>query len=205
MLAGRFRQQSVCRRARPRQRQGAIIGALLGAVLVAACQANVAANGKGANSTDTVGLTTYPVQARELAPALSGKTLNGRSISLASLERGDIVVINVWASWCGPCRDELPKLAAADKQLRHEGVQFLGLDERDVTSKARAFVASTGASYPNLVDTNGELLQKLRPLPQAAIPSTLVLDRHGRMAARVIGPITSPELRRIMRGLRSEA
>jgi thiol-disulfide isomerase/thioredoxin len=162
--------------------------------------------GRGAtNSTDVVGVTTYPVQDRSPAPALAGETLTGQSWSLATQDRGDIVFVNVWASWCGPCRSEMPMLAAAAKRLRSKGVRFLGLDEQDRASHARAFVASTGVTYPNLVDSNGSLLRKLRLLPQEAVPSTLVLDSQGRMAARVIGAITAKELTAIVSTLRRQA
>lgn len=96
-------------------------------------------------------------------------------------------------------------LAAAAKRLRGKGIRFLGLDEQDRASHARAFITSTGVTYPNLVDRNGSLLRELRLLPQAAVPSTLVLDTHGRMAARVIGAITAKELAAIVKGLREGA
>lgn len=184
---------------------GRVLVLLLTLGLVAGC-ANAAGVGRGAtNSTDVVGVTTYPIHDRSPAPDLSGRTLTGASWSLASQDRGDIVVVNVWASWCGPCRGELPMLAAAAQRLRNRGVRFLGLDERDHASHARAFVASTGATYPNLMDTNGSLLRELPLLPQAAVPSTLVLDTQGRMAARVIGAITAKQLAAIVSGLRKEA
>jgi peroxiredoxin len=96
-------------------------------------------------------------------------------------------------------------LAKAAKSLRREGVRFLGVDEEDSSSRARAFAASVGATYPSLVDKEGLLLRKLTVLPQVGIPSTLVLDANGRMAARVIGPITSPQLQQIVKGLRNQA
>jgi thiol-disulfide isomerase/thioredoxin len=180
-----------------------LVGLLCVGILVGCDPSNV---GRGAtNSTDIVGVTTYPVKDRAPAPALVGTTLTGQSWSLASQDRGDIVFINVWASWCGPCRSELPMLAAAAKRLRSQGVRFLGVDERDHASHARAFIASTGATYPNLFDPNGSLLRELTLLPQAGVPSTLVLDPRGRMAARVIGAITSKELAAIVSGLRKEA
>jgi thiol-disulfide isomerase/thioredoxin len=170
--------------------------------LVACDPGNV---GRGAtNSTDIVGVTTYPVKDRSPAPVIAGKTLAGASWSLTQ-DRGDVVFVNVWASWCGPCRSELPMLAAAAKRLRSQGVRFLGLDERDHASHARTFLASTGVTYPNLIDTNGSLLRELRLLPQAGIPSTLVVDAQGRMAARVIGAISARELAAILTGLRKKA
>lgn len=96
-------------------------------------------------------------------------------------------------------------LATAARTLKPEGVRFLGVDEQDTTAKARAFVTSVGATYPSLVDSDGLLLRRLRLLPQLGVPSSLVLDRHGRMAARVIGPMTAQQLQRIVGGLQKEA
>lgn len=140
-----------------------------------------------------------------MAPDLRGHSLDGRQVSLAALDQGHITVINVWASWCGPCKGELPLLASAAKRLRSDGVRFLGLDERDISSHARAFAASKGVTYPNLVDSEGSLLEQLKLLPQDAVPSTLVLDAQGRMAARVIGAITSRELTTILKDLGERA
>jgi thiol-disulfide isomerase/thioredoxin len=115
------------------------------------------------------------------------------------------VVLNVWASWCVECRTESPLLARAAKTFATQGVRFLGVDEQDQTSDARAFVASTGSTYPHLVDRDGSLLRTLALLPQVGIPSTLVIDRYGRMAARVIGPVTTFEITTIIRDLQRES
>jgi thiol-disulfide isomerase/thioredoxin len=174
-------------------------------VLVALVACDAGATSSDVNSTGVPGVTTYPTQTRLPAPALVGDTLDGQSVSLRSLDTGHIVVINVWASWCAPCRSESPMLAKAAQSLRSEGIRFLGVDEEDSSSHARAFVASTGATYPNLIDKDGSLLRKLTVLPQVGIPSTLVLDVSGRMAARVIGPITSRQLQQIVKGLREKS
>jgi thiol-disulfide isomerase/thioredoxin len=174
-------------------------------VLFALVACDASATGSGVNSTGVPGVTTYPARTRLPAPSLVGETLNGQSVSLRSFDTGHIVVINVWASWCAPCRSESPMLAKAAQSLRSEGIRFLGVDEEDSSSHARTFVASTGATYPNLIDKEGSLLRKLTVLPQAGIPSTLVLDVSGRMAARVIGPITSRQLQQIVKGLREKS
>lgn len=150
------------------------------------------------------GVTLFNADTRQNAPSLAGTTLNGKKLSLDDVVGRQIVVLNVWASWCTPCRDESPMLAAMADRLR-SGVRFIGLDERDSTSRARAFVATTHSTYPHLVDQKGALLQKLKVLPQVGIPSTLVLDRHGRMAARVIGPATASALQQIVDELIKEA
>jgi hypothetical protein len=96
-------------------------------------------------------------------------------------------------------------LAAEALALRTQGVRFLGLDEEDVTSRAKAYAAQLGEIYPTLVDHDGALLSRLTLLPPDGIPSTLVLDRSGRMAARVIGAVTRTELNQIVKGLASSS
>jgi thiol-disulfide isomerase/thioredoxin len=152
-----------------------------------------------------VGLTMYAVGHRHRPPALAGTGLDGHPVSLASLGRGKIIFVNVWASWCSPCRAESPMLAKSATALAPRGVRFLGLDEEDQPQAARAFVRSTGSTYPHLVDDDGTLLHTLRMLPQGGIPSTLVIDRHGLVAARVIGQVTASEIRRIVGVLEGEA
>jgi peroxiredoxin len=95
-------------------------------------------------------------------------------------------------------------LARSASALEAGGVQFVGLDEQDQGPAARAFVRSTGSTYPHLVDEDGLLLVRLRMLPQMGIPSTLVIDRHGRIAARVIGAVTASDLHRIIGRLEAE-
>ncbi len=156
-------------------------------------------------AVSAVGVKLFAVGNRKVAPNLAGTTLTGAKFSLSPTDAHRIVVVNVWASWCAPCRDESPMLAAMAKRLRGSDVRFVGLDERDTASTARRFVAATHSDYPHLVDPSGALLLKLRILPQVAIPSTLVLDRRGRMAARVIGPANASQLQGLVTQLDDES
>jgi thiol-disulfide isomerase/thioredoxin len=156
------------------------------------------------STTDVVGLRMYPVGSREQAPVLAGAGLDGSRLSLRAVARGDMVFVNVWASWCTPCRTESPLLARSAAALSARGVRFLGIDESDRPAAARAFVRATGATYPQLVDPDGKLLRSLRMLPQRGIPSTLVVDRHGRIAGRVIGRITAADIRVVVDRLEHE-
>jgi thiol-disulfide isomerase/thioredoxin len=102
--------------------------------------------------------------------------------------RGNVVVLNVWGSWCAPCRDEAPDLEAAWRRLRSKDVRFVGVNTKDTASGAKAFVKEFGITYPSVYDEMGERLLAFRDtLPAAAIPTTLVIDRKGRAAARVLG------------------
>lgn len=124
-------------------------------------------------------------------------------MSLSSLS-GDVIVLNAWASWCEPCRAESPALASLASSTQPLGVRFVGLDEGDRQAPAKAFVATAGTTYPHIVDTDGTLLASLRLVPATAIPSTLVLDRSGHVAARVIGPIQPDSFGALVRRVAGE-
>ncbi|MEI8057747.1 MAG: TlpA disulfide reductase family protein [Actinomycetes bacterium] len=140
-------------------------------------------------SSETVGVTVFPVGQRPSIPTLHGTTLTGTSLSLADL-RGQVVVLNAWASWCDPCREESPLLADVARRTKPSGVRFVGIDEQDTAAGALAFSAKAGTNgYEHLVDSDGLMLASLRLVPRSGIPSTLVLDREGRVAVRVIGVV----------------
>ncbi|HZV27661.1 MAG TPA: TlpA disulfide reductase family protein [Acidothermaceae bacterium] len=177
---------------------------IVASLALTGCGAAAGSTSKADASLDVVGLTTYAVNDRHPAPALKGKTFDGAPLSLGSVGQGKVVVLNVWASWCGPCREESPMLGATAKVYAAQGVVFVGIDEADTTSAGRAFASSVGMTYPSFVDPAGALLSKLKMLPQMGIPSTLMLDVHGRIAARVIGPTTAAELKQVLDGLVAE-
>jgi len=140
-------------------------------------------------------IVVLPEAERVPAPDLTGPTLDGGTFTLAD-HRGEVVVLNVWASWCAPCRAEAPTLAALSAELQDAGVQFVGLDTRDSDVPARAFVERFGIGYPNVVDPDGRLqLLFGDSLPPQAIPSTLVIDAEGRVAARALGKVSESSLR----------
>jgi len=142
-------------------------------------------------------MQVFPVSERTPAPGLSGTTITGASFDLADAAGHGLVAVNIWASWCGPCRKEMPVLVHAAGRSLH----VVGIDERDSARSAQSFATSLGASYPSLTDPQGKLLARLRMLPQTGVPSTVFLDREGRVAARVIGPVDSHVLARILRQL----
>jgi peroxiredoxin len=84
------------------------------------------------------------------------------------------------------------------------GIDFIGLDEQDTTANAQAFAKKAGTDYPHLFDEKGELLASVKLLPTSGIPSTLVIDRKGRVAARVIGVIHENEFEALLRSLAQE-
>jgi peroxiredoxin len=141
---------------------------------------------------------------RQPAPELAGETLDGDTFTLADT-RGDVVLLNVWASWCAPCRAEAPILQKVWEDVEGEGVQFVGLDTRDSDAAARAFVNRFGLTYPNVIDRDGQLqLLFGETLPPQAIPSTLLIDRQGRVAARALGKVSESTLRGLLEPLIAE-
>ena len=105
------------------------------------------------------------------------------TLSLASL-RGKVVAVNFWASWCGPCRDEAPLLEQTWTQNRAKGLVVLGVDANDYSGDARRFVRRHGLTYPILLDAHGSTLGRWG-VP--GLPTTFVVDRGGRVVAKVVG------------------
>jgi thiol-disulfide isomerase/thioredoxin len=135
------------------------------------------------------GVDIYPPDKRTQAPKLAGQTLDGAPFSLSDLA-GQTVVINVWGSWCAPCRAETPDLVRLAGEYASRGVRFVGINTRDNPAAAKAFVRSFAVPYPSIDDSDGQVLLRLQGvIPTAVVPSTVVIDRHGRVAARIIGRI----------------
>ena len=151
----------------------------------------------------TVG--TYAPADRKPAPEFSGTLLGGGEFDLASA-LGDVVVLNVWGSWCPPCRTEAPGLQAVSEALADDGVRFVGVNVRDFDQQAPlAFEDEFGITYPSVYDPKGDALLAFRKtVPPNAIPSTLVIDRQGRIAAKVIGPIGETSLTDLVTEIASE-
>jgi len=106
------------------------------------------------------------------------------------------VVVNVWGSWCAPCRAEAPTLVAAAKHLSGKGVAFLGINSRDLNkSAAQAFVRTFQVPYPSIYDQDGSTLLAFRgTLTPNAIPSTVIIDPQGRVSGSVLGEVTKTTL-----------
>lgn len=141
---------------------------------------------------------------REPAPEVSGETLAGDEVSLDD-HHGEVLVMNIWASWCGPCREEMPVLTEVHDEFSDDGLAFLGVNIKDDRTAAEAFADNYELDYPSLYDQPGEVPQAFRDtVPPKAIPSTLVIDREGRIAARVIGPTTYNQLKGLVEPVLAE-
>lgn len=125
------------------------------------------------------------------APAdVAGETLEGDSWSLAD-QKGEVVVLNVWGSWCPPCRAEAPTLVEAAERL--PDVQFMGINVRDKSVQdAQGFERTYDVPYPSIYDPAGRTLLSFRgTLPPNAIPSTVIVDADGKVAALILGEVPS--------------
>lgn len=149
--------------------------------------------GRDQPASALVGVDTISSPERADVPVIAGTTLDGDLLDVADL-RGRIVVVNSWASWCGPCRDETPDFVALSEGVDPADVAVIGLNVTDDGAAARAFVDELGVPYPSIEDPDGDILAGIPGVPPSSLPSTVILDREGRIAARVIGATDSMEL-----------
>ncbi|GGX83439.1 TlpA family protein disulfide reductase [Streptomyces minutiscleroticus] len=183
-------------------------GAAVAALSLSACSSGGTSGGSGDTNfvTGTDGIATAARVERADAPKLDGETLDGRTLDVSDY-KGKIVVLNVWGSWCPPCRAEAPNFVKVSEDLKDEGVQFVGINTRD-TSKgpAREFEKDYDVAYPSLYDPTGKLILRFPKgsLNPQTIPSTVVLDRDGRIAARSLSPLSEKNLRKMLKPILAE-
>jgi len=177
-------------------------GAAVAALLMSACSSGGTSGGGG--DTNFVmgkdGISTAKKGERAAAPDLSGKTVNGGQLDVASY-KGKVVVLNVWGSWCAPCRAEAPNFEKVYQDLKTKGVEFVGINTRDTsTQNAVAFEKQQGITYQSLYDPTGKLMLRFKrgTLNPQAVPSTLVLDREGNIAARSLAALSEDKLRKMI-------
>ncbi|MGW2921208.1 TlpA family protein disulfide reductase [Streptomyces angustmyceticus] len=181
---------------------------------VAAASLTLSACGDGASGGSSQtrfvqgknGVATVKKGDRQPVPDLAGETIDGKKLDIADF-KGKVVVLNVWGSWCGPCIAEAPNFAKVASETKGKGVQFVGINTRDSEkSQAAAFEEEHKVPYPSLFDPTGRLMLRFPKgsLNPQSIPSTLAIDRHGRIAARSIGPLAEDELRKMITPLIAE-
>lgn len=199
-------------RARPgraRATSGIVALVSLGLVLSACSQESGATSpddvvGQGYVSGDG-SVKTWEVSDRDEPVVLTGSDFEGGAVD-TSQWLGDVVVINTWYAACAPCRAEAPDLVALANDRGPEGVHLLGINSTDDAGAALAFERTFEVPYPSIEDTRGEAIATLEgSVPLQAVPTTVVLDREGRVAARVIGRAEGSTLGAIVDDLLAES
>ncbi|MEU6662384.1 TlpA disulfide reductase family protein [Streptomyces sp. NPDC046821] len=177
-------------------------GAAVAALTLSACSSG-GTSGGGNNTnfvTNSGGISTAAKAERQPAPKLDGKDLEGKHLDLADY-KGKVVVLNVWGSWCPPCRAEADYFAKVSKETQAKGVQFIGINTRDAqTEPALQFEKDHGIPYPSFYDPSGKLMLRFAKgtLNPQSIPSTLVIDRDGKIAARSLRALSEDKLREMI-------
>ncbi len=166
-----------------RYRLAAVIGAL---VLIAGCSGAGNRGSTGGYVSGNGEITKVAPADRKPAPILEGKDLDGRPFT-SKTYAGKVLVVNVWGSWCPPCRKEAPALKVVSEEYANQGVQFIGILVRDDVSSAKAFNRKAGITYPSIDDySNRNGLGFASSLPAQAIPTTWIIDADGRVAVRIV-------------------
>ncbi|MFE4816470.1 TlpA family protein disulfide reductase [Streptomyces sp. NPDC056704] len=177
-------------------------GAAVAALVLSACGSGGTSGGSG-NSNFVAGkdgISTVAKGSRAEAPDLSGPTVDGKQLDVKDY-KGKVVVVNVWGSWCPPCRAEAPNFVKVAKDTAAKGVQFVGINTRDANiSLAQAFEKQQGVTYPSLYDPTSKLLLRFKKgtLNLQTIPSTIVIDRDGKIAARTLQALSEDKLREML-------
>jgi peroxiredoxin len=188
------REEAVEGRRRKERRRGRVLLVALAAIALFTVYS--AARRVQEQGTDVAGLSIADYRARASgdrrpAPEFTAPALGGGEISSSELE-GRVVVVNFWASWCGPCRLEAPDLEATWRAYEGRGVQFLGVNFRDDRYAARSFEDEFGLTYPSAFDPSGALAHKFGVL---ALPSTFVISDEGWIEYHFTGVVTEGILR----------
>ena len=168
------------------------IAVLLSAVLLAGCTASTdAPQQTGSEFRFVEGTPSGEVIAkddRQDAPDITGELLNGEPYALNE-RAGKIVVMNFWASWCAPCRIEAPDLQHIYQTYQPQGVEMIGVLVRDTKGQGQTFSQQVGMTYPSLYDPSAKIALQLNGYPLAAIPSTVVIDADGKVAAAYVSVV----------------
>ncbi len=187
-----------------------LLAGLVGAVLLAGCTTgddavDVTNGGEFRFVEATPSGEVIPEGERASAPEFSGTLLETGDPWRSALLVGQVGVLNFWGSWCAPCRVETPDFQAVYSDVRDVGVQFLGVDVKDDRQLAGAFMDRVGAEYPSMYDPRGEVAQAFRGFPANVVPSTILLDTEGRVAAVYTGAVAREDLESALASLLAEA
>jgi peroxiredoxin len=147
------------------------------------------------------------IEAAQRKPAgpVRGPLLTGGEYRLSD-DRGKVVVLNYFASWCPPCQTETPQFDAIYRERKDAGVQFVGMDVKDPSkSAAQSWLKDKGVTFPVVYDEAARTAIQLGDVPMAALPSTVVIDKQGRVAAVYVGSVLPKDLTPALDELTEEA
>lgn len=151
--------------------------------------------------TNAAGVIECPADQREPVDEVTGELLDGGSYNIAD-DRGKVVVVNFWGSWCSPCRAEADDLEKTFTATKDKGVTFIGVNSRDDRDLAKAFERGK-VTFPSVYDPNAKVALQF-DVTQVSTPSTLILDRQGRIAIALRRPTVVSELQPLVERVAAE-
>jgi thiol-disulfide isomerase/thioredoxin len=171
------------------------------AMLVTGCGVEIPAGYRPSESAiPNATLTEITLDEREVSIEISGPGISGDVVTTKDMP--GLVVVNAWASWCPPCREEWPILAEIQNEF--PDVNLLGLNEADDKAAAKDFLKSQEGSWPHISDPNQAIASKADVVQGSYLPGTIILDKQHRVAAKFIGPVNKADLKRILNQLAAE-
>lgn len=195
-------------RARRRWRSRASAGLIAIALLAAGCSGSGSDGSTGSGdefryvSATDKGQVIPPGQ-RSPAGAVRATQMDGAEFDLAQ-RRGEVVLINYWGSWCGPCVIETPELEKVYRAYQSRGVLFVGVAVKDVEDATQAFVDENDVTYPIIFDFNAKTALQLGNVPMRALPATVVIDQQGRVAGVYVGAVLAGDVEPVLDALLAE-
>jgi len=183
-------------------RSAAVALAATAALALTACSGGAHGSGYTFEHATKTG-QLIAVGQRKPAEDVGGTLLSGGKTTLDAY-KGKVVVLNFWASWCGPCTVETPQFDVMYRQLKASGVQVLGVNTKNEKGPANAFVSNNDISFPNIYDEDGKVLLQLGNIPSAGLPVTVLVDKSQRVAAVYVGRLAVKQVEPAVLKLRAE-
>ena len=178
-----------------------IVAIAIAALLLTGCGVEIPTGYRPTEqSAPSANITEIEIADRQSPVEISGTTLEGNQLSTTDIP--GVIVVNAWASWCAPCRDEWPVLVSVAGA--YPSINILGLNEADELAAATQFVADLGGNWQHLQDKNQTIATSAGVVEGNFLPGTIVLDNQHRIAAKFVGPVTESDLVRIIEQLLAE-